>query len=151
MAKPGWNGIFISAVRKDKQMMNYLSLSRRAERFESLRWIQSKAIPRVRYAVRQPSLAQRIELTKRLHDLTLRHEFLAKGNELDQLEMALADLLVQKLFVEWGLGQLDGLDIDGAPATIESLIERGPEELVAEIAAEVRHECGLTDEERKNF
>jgi hypothetical protein len=132
-------------------MMNYLSLSRRGERFESLRWVESKAMPRVRYAVRQPSLAQRIGLTKRLHELTLRHEFLANGNELHQLEIALADLLIQKLFVEWGLAQIDGLDIDGSPATVDSLIEKGPEHLVAEIAAQVRHECGLTDDERKNF
>ena len=131
--------------------MNYLSLSHRGEKFESLRWMESKSIPRVRYAVRRPSLAQRIELTRRLHELTLSHEFLANGNELHQLEMALAELLVQKLFVEWGLAQVDGLDIDGAPATVDSLIEKGPEEFVAEIAAQVRHECGLREDERKNF
>lgn len=131
--------------------MNYLSLSRRGERFESLSWMESGTMPRVRYAIRQPSLAQRIELTKRLHELTLKHEFLAKGDELHHLELALADLLVQKLFVEWGLARVDGLDIDGSPATVDSLIEKGPERLVAEIAARVRHECGLTDEERKNF
>lgn len=131
--------------------MNYLSLSRKGERFESLRWVESREMPRVRYAVRQPSLAQRIALTKRLHELTLRHEFLANGNELHQLEMALADLLVQKLFVEWGLAQIDGLEIDGQPATVDLLIEKGPEQLVAEIAVQIRHECGLTDDERKNF
>ena len=131
--------------------MNYFSLSRKGERFESLRWVESREMPRVRYAVRQPSLAQRIALTKRLHELTLRHEFLANGNELHQLEMALADLLVQKLFVEWGLALIDGLEIDGQPATVDLLIEKGPEQLVAEIAVQIRHECGLTDDERKNF
>ena len=88
-------------------MMNYLSLSRKGERFESLLWVESKTMPRVRYAVRQPSLAQRIGLTKQLHELTLRHEFLANGNELHQLEITLADLLVQKLFIEWGMAQID--------------------------------------------
>lgn len=131
--------------------MSYLSLSRRGERFESVRWMESGTMPRVRYAIRQPSLAQRIELTKRLHALTLKNEFLAKGDELHELELALADLLVQKLFVEWGLARVDGLDIDGSPATVDSLIEKGPERLVAEIAERVRHECGLTDDERKNF
>lgn len=132
-------------------MTSYLSLSRKGERFDSLRWLESEAMPRVRYAIRQPSLAQRIELTKRLHELTLRHEFLANGNELHQLEITLADLFVQKVLVEWGLAQIDGLEIDGSPATVDLLIESGPEQLVAEIAAQVRHECGLTDDERKNF
>jgi hypothetical protein len=49
------------------------------------------------------------------------------------------------------LAQIDGLEIDGQPATVDLLIEKGPEQLVAEIAVQIRHECGLTDDERKNF
>ena len=45
---------------------------------------------------------------------------------------------------------VDGLEIDGEPATPASLVERGPEELFREALAAVKAECGLSDEQRKN-
>ena len=131
-------------------MMNFLSLSRKAAAFESVRWHTSKEMPEVRFAVREPSLQKRIELTRQLHELTLRNEFLASGNEMEHLELALAELLVQKVLVEWGLAAIEGLYIDGKPATPARLIDAGPERLVAEIATAVRLQCGLSEEERKN-
>jgi hypothetical protein len=131
-------------------MMNLRSLSRRPTDFESLHWVRSKEVADVRFAVREPSLGRRIELTRRLHELTIRNEFLASGRELQQLEITLAELLVQKLLVEWGLAAIEGLTIDGTAATAESLIEAGPEKLIAEIAAAVKQRCGLSEEERKN-
>lgn len=130
--------------------MNFISLSRKGAQFESVRWQTSKEMPEVRFAVREPSLQKRIDLTRQLHELTLRNEFLAGGKEMEQLELALAELLVQKVLVEWGLGAIEGLYIDGRPATPTQLIEVGPERLVAEIAAAVRQRCGLSEEERKN-
>jgi hypothetical protein len=131
-------------------MMNFISLSRKGAQFESVRWQTSKGMPDVRFALREPSLHKRIDLTRQLHELTLRNEFLASGKEMEQLELALAELLVQKLLVEWGLAAIEGLYIDGTPATPTQLIEVGPERLVAEIAAAVRQRCGLSEEERKN-
>lgn len=131
-------------------MMNFISLSRKHTNFESVRWQASREVPEVRFAVREPSLQKRIDLTRQLHDLTLRNDFLAGGKEMEQLELALAELLVQKLLVEWGLAAVEGLYIDGKPATPTQLIETGPERLVAEIAAAVRERCGLSEEERKN-
>lgn len=131
-------------------MMNFLSLSRKGTLFESVRWQTSKEMPEVRFAVREPSLQKRIELTRQLHELTLRNEFLAGGKEMDQLELALAELLVQKVLVEWGLTAIEGLYIDGKPATPAQLIDAGPERLVAEIATVVRQRCGLNEDERKN-
>ncbi len=43
-----------------------------------------------------------------------------------------------------------GLELDGAPATPESLAAIGPEELFREAVAAVKAECGLTETERKN-
>lgn len=131
-------------------MMNFISLSRKHTNFESVRWQTSRELPEVRFAVREPSLQNRIDLTRQLHELTLRNDFLASGKEMEQLELALAELLVQKLLVEWGLAAIEGLYIDGKAATPNQLIESGPERLVAEIATAVRERCGLSEEERKN-
>lgn len=131
-------------------MMNFISRSLKPQRFDSVRWIESKAIRGVRFSVREPSLGNRIELTRKLHELTLRNEFLAGGRELQQLELALAEMLVQKTLVEWGLIAVEGLKVDGETPTPTSLIAAGPEELVAEIAASIRSRCGLSEEERKN-
>jgi hypothetical protein len=130
--------------------MNFLSHLRRPTQFESVSWNESKTVAGVRFAVQEPSLSKRIELTRQLHELTLRNEFLAGGKEMQQMELALAELLVQKLLVEWGLAAIEGLDIDGKAATASSLIERGPESLAAEIAAAVKGRCWLDEEERKN-
>ena len=131
-------------------MMNFISRSLKAHRFESTRWIESEEIRGVRFSVREPSLGNRIELTQKLHDLTVRNEFLAGGRELQQLELVLAELMVQRALIEWGLAAIEGLKIDGASPTTDRLIEFGPERLVAEIAAAIRARCGLTEEERKN-
>jgi hypothetical protein len=131
-------------------MMNFISRSLRTQRVESVRWIESKELPGVRFSVREPSLGNRIDLTQKLHDLTIRNEFLAGGRELQQLELVLAELMVQKALIEWGLVSIEGLKIDGKTPTTQILIESGPEKLVAEIAEAIRARCGLSEEERKN-
>ena len=131
-------------------MMKLQSHLRKQRPYSSLLWHESQAMPGVRYAIRRVSLAQRIELTKRVRELSIRHEFLKAGDVPDQLEGSLADLLVQKLYLEWGLAELGGLTIDDQPATIEALIDKGPEQLSDEIVAAIRGEIGLSEEERKN-
>jgi hypothetical protein len=123
---------------------------RRQRSFSSLLWHESQAILGVRYATRRVSLAQRIELTRRVRELSIRHEFLKTGDMRDQLEATLADLLTRKLYLEWGLAKLSGLDIDDQPATVDSLVDRGQEELADEIVGVIRGEVGLSEEERKN-
>lgn len=49
------------------------------------------------------------------------------------------------------LEAIDGLDIEDEPATLELLLEHGPDELYAEIAAAVARELGLLVEERENL
>jgi hypothetical protein len=87
---------------------------------------------------------------RRVRELCLRHEFLRAGDTVDQSEAAMGDLLVRKLYLEWGLAAVYGLSIDGQTATVDALIQKGPEELAEEVAEQIRHELGLTEQERKN-
>jgi hypothetical protein len=137
-------------------MMKFMSLLRKscasesAATHSSLAWLESQTMPGVRFAVRRISLAHRLELTRRLRELTLRYEFLNAGETSDQLEAAMSDLLVRKLYIEWGLTEIQGLVIDGEPATTALLIQKGPENLTGEIIAAIRQEIELTEDERKN-
>ena len=131
-------------------MMRSLLPLHRDVNYASVVWHRSRFLERVSFAVRRPSLAQRIELTTRVRDLSLKHEFLRAGNLSDQLAASLSELLVSKLYVEWGLSELKGLLIDGQPATVDCLLKSGPEELVSEIVTAIKAETGLTEDERKN-
>jgi hypothetical protein len=131
--------------------MKLISPLRKQKGYSSLLWHESQAAKGVRFATRRISLFQRIELTKRARELTIRYEFLKSGEASDQLEAALSDLLVRKLYLEWGLVKLEGLSIDEQHATTDLLIEKGPEDLSDEIIAVLKAELGLSEEERKNF
>ncbi len=131
-------------------MTKLLSRLHKQTNHESVRWDDSRSLPGVRFAVRKASLLQRIELTSRIKELTLHHEFLKAGEIPDQLDATMADLLVRRLYLEWGLDQVSGLRIDGVPATVESLVERGPEPLLEEILTAIKAELDLSEEERKN-
>jgi hypothetical protein len=131
-------------------MMKFMSLLRKAPGHSSLSWRQSQTVPEVRFAIKRISLASRLELTKRLRELTLRYEFLNAGETADQLEAALSDLLVRKLYIEWGLAEIQGLTIDREPATAALLIQKGPENLSGEIISAIRQEIEVSEDERKN-
>ena len=118
--------------------------------YESQLWLESEILPGVEFSLRKISLSQRIELSSRVRDLTLRNEFLRTGGPKDQLEASVADLLVQKLYVEWAVVDLRGLRIDGQPASVGLLLERGPESLVREIVDAIYANLELSDAERKN-
>ncbi len=131
--------------------MKFISRLRRAPDYSSLVWHDSRTVPGVRFAIRRISLGQRIELTKSVRELALRYEFLKSGEPADQLEASLSDLLVRKLYIEWGVAALEGLQINSQTATPEMLIESGPELLSHEIVEKIRAELELSEEERKNF
>lgn len=107
-------------------------------------------MPGVTFAVRRLSLSQKIELTQRMRELTLQNEFLRSGEAADQLQASLADLLARKLYLEWGLAEIRGLSVDGLPADVPALIDKGPVNLVDEAIAMIQSETGLTEQERKN-
>ncbi len=131
--------------------MKFTSHLHKNVKYSSLSWRDSIVTRGVQFAIRRVSLAQRIELTKRTRELLLRHEFLRSGDMSDQIEAALKELFVRRLYLEWGLAEITGLLIDGQPVTVELLIEKGPEALSDEIAAAIRDSCNLAEEERKNF
>jgi hypothetical protein len=131
-------------------MMNFLSPFRRQVSYQSLLWLESESLPGVEFCIRKVSLASRIEMSSRIRELTLRNEFLKAGALDDQLEARLADLLVRKLYVEWAIAGVRGLEIDGAIATVPLVIDKGPEYLVAEMADAIQQHIQLSETERKN-
>ncbi|MBL8292385.1 MAG: hypothetical protein JNN08_11145 [Bryobacterales bacterium] len=112
---------------------------------------QSITLPGVRYKVARMSLGRRIELAKRLREIGLRGAFHAAGSGIeDQIEASIAHHEIDRIYLKWGLVGIEGLSIDGCEAGPDTLIESGPEPLVAEILAAIRKESNLSEEERKN-
>jgi len=66
------------------------------------------------------------------------------------MEASVLGAEIDRIYVLWGVAEIRGLELDGAPATVASLIDHGPEELFLEALAAVRAECGLDEAERKN-
>ncbi|MFB3777236.1 MAG: hypothetical protein ACE141_06470 [Bryobacteraceae bacterium] len=119
--------------------------------YESCTALSSTSQPGVTYSIRRMSLDRRVELTKRLRDLFQRIEFLqAGGDPKESMEAALLANQIEREYLLWGLFEVRGLEIDGQPATPESLAAAGPEELCREIVAAIKAESGLTETERKN-
>ncbi len=111
----------------------------------------SEAMPGVRYRIARMSFGRRLELTRRVRELTGRLRYLEAGDQIDErAEAAVLANEIEKLYLEWGLREIHGLVIDGQAATTALLVEAGPEALCREISAAIRRECGLSEEERKN-
>ena len=120
-------------------------------RYDATSRVESTVIPGVYFTVRKMSFGGRIELTRRIRDLASRAEFLSAGDSVkDKLDAALLTAEIEKHYVQWGLAEVGGLELDGAPATAESLISHGPEDLFREVLEAIKRECGLSEEERKN-
>ena len=118
--------------------------------YDSVTVVESQVAPGVTFAVARMSFGRRVELMRKVRELCLEHEFLKAGDAADQLESSLADLLIRKLYLEWGLAEITGLRIDGIPASVAALVAKGPERLSDEIIASIKSELGLTEDERKN-
>ncbi len=113
--------------------------------------LSSKVMEGVRFTIARMSFGRRIELTRRIRELGRKLEYLEAGEDLkEKIEATLLTQEVERLYLEWGLRGIEGLEIDGRPATPETVIAEGPEELCREIVAAIRSECGLSEEERKN-
>ncbi len=112
--------------------------------------VASRAAPGVSFRIARASFGRRMELLRRLRDLAGKAECLAAGDSREKLEAALLTSEIDELYLRWGLVRLDGLELDGAPATPEKLIEAGPEDICREALAAIKHEYGLNEEERKN-
>jgi hypothetical protein len=97
------------------------------------------------------------EPNRRLRDLMAEKEAAEGKPPAEQLAIytrVLADMQdviddqITPVWVRGLLVSIDGLTINGEPATVEALIEEGPRDLYREIAGVIGKEVGLTEKER---
>src|ERR1051326_2183273 len=101
--------------------------------YESGVRVESAVMPGVWFVVHKMSFARRINLTRRIRDLAERVEFLNAGeNTKEKMDASLLAAEIDGIYVLWGLTEVGGLELDGTPATPESLVVSGPEELFRE-------------------
>jgi len=113
--------------------------------------IPSKAMPGVTFSIQRISFGRRMELSRRVREISQKLQYLEAGSELqEKIEAGILAQEVDALYLSWALVSIDGLEIDGTKATPAQLIEKGPEDLTREIIGEIRRQCGLTEGERKN-
>jgi hypothetical protein len=119
--------------------------------WDSRRVVASVERPGVEFVIARMTFGRRIELMRHVRDLATRLEYFEAGRDAKNgMEASLLGAEIDRLYIRWGLEEIRGLEIDGVPATDESLIESGPEELCREVLTAVMAECGLVENERKN-
>ncbi|MBZ5590643.1 MAG: hypothetical protein LAP39_00290 [Acidobacteriia bacterium] len=119
--------------------------------YESCTRIESKIAPGVRFVVAKMSFTRRMDLIGRIRELSLKFDFLKAGESgEDKLDAALLSAEIDRLYVNWGLQEVTGLEVDGMRATPELLATSGPEDLFREAVAAIKAECALSESERKN-
>lgn len=119
--------------------------------YESTAVFESSSSPGVRFRVRRMSFARRLELFRRIRDISANLPFLEASSEFrERLEANALSQEIEELYLRWGLAGIERLTIDGEAANLETLIERGPDVLCKEIVAAIKLQCGLSEEERKN-
>jgi len=121
------------------------------ESWNSRKVVHSKARPGVEFVVALMTFGRRIELMRRVRDLAARLEYFEAGRDArNGMEASLLGAEIDRLYIRWGVEEIRGLTLDGAPASVETFVEGGPEELFFEALAAVKTECGLDENERKN-
>jgi hypothetical protein len=119
--------------------------------WETSKVVASEAVPGVELVIVRMTFGRRLELMKRVRDLSARIEYFEAGrDEKNRMESSLLGAELDRLYLAWGLEEVRGLSLDGSPATPDSLVESGPEALVHEALAAIRSECGLSETETKN-
>jgi hypothetical protein len=131
------------------------STSHSGKAWESRSWFDAAAMDGVRFEIVRVSFGRRIELARRIREIGRKMEYLEAGGALengarDKMEATVLGAEIDRAYLEWGLVSIEGLEIDGAAATPETLVERGPVELAVEILGRNKAECGMTEDERKN-
>jgi hypothetical protein len=113
-------------------------------KYESTITVPAKSAPGVTLRLNRMSFARRMELMERIRDLGARAESLGATDEvLQNMDATLLALEVDRAYVLWGVREIMGLEVDGVPATPQSLAEAGPEALFREALTAVRGICGL--------
>ncbi len=120
-------------------------------RYESRCRVEARSAPGVTFTIARMSFGRRLELMRRVRELARRIEFHEAGaGTHDKIEAAVLAAETDRLYMDWGLADIEGLELDGRPATRESLASDGPEELTREVIDAIKHECGLSSDEEKN-
>ncbi len=131
--------------------MNCLSLSHRPAKYSSVVWHDSKTLDKVRFGVARISFGRRLEIARDIRQIGQKLEYLEAGESIaDKAEASIAAAEIDRVYLRCGLIVLEGLDIDGAPATAETLFAAGPDDLTREILDAIKAEWGLSEEQRKN-
>ena len=112
---------------------------------------ESAVMPGVEFTIIRLSFARRMELARRVLDLSRRMEFHAAGESVgDTIQANILACEIDGLYLRWGLAEISGLVIDGMEASADLLADKGPEDLAEEIVAAVKSQIGLSEDERKN-
>jgi hypothetical protein len=126
-------------------------ISHSGKSWESRVWFDSETTDGVRYEIVRVSFGRRIELARRIREIGRKMEYLEAGSDArETLEATVLAAEIDRAYLEWGLVSVEGLEIDGAAATPETLVDRGPVELAVEILGRIKSECGMSEDERKN-
>jgi hypothetical protein len=119
--------------------------------YESFEVRESKCSPGVQFVVNRMSFGRRVELMRLIRGLAPRWEcFHAGAGKSDEIEAGLLSAEIDRLYIEWGLKEVHGLEIDGQTAGPLSLLLAGPEELFLEALGHVKAACRLSGPEAKN-
>jgi hypothetical protein len=122
-----------------------------AVHYDSVIVIDSKAASGVKFAIYRVSFGRRMELSRRVREISRKAEFLEAGTELsEKIEANILAQEIDAMYLQWGLVKIEGLIIDGEAATAAQLLEKGPEALAREVVGAIKEQCGLTETERKN-
>jgi hypothetical protein len=119
--------------------------------YDSVVSIESRAAPGVTFTIHRISFGRRMELSRRVREISRKAEFLDAGTELhEKIEANILAQEIDAMYLEWGLASMDGLIIDGEAVTAARLIEKGPEDVAREVVDAIKQQCGLSETERKN-
>ena len=111
----------------------------------------AECAPGVVFTIRRLSFARRMDLSRKIREISRKIDFIAAGDELqERIEANLLAQEIDAIYLDWGLAGIEGLIIDGEAATPALLVEKGPDDLTSEIVRAIKGQCGLTEEERKN-
>ena len=123
----------------------------RTVNYESVVEVESQVASGVRFTVAKMSFGRRTELMRAIRELARKVEFLEAGQDSgSKMDAALLRMEIDRLYVNWGLQAVSGLELDGVAASPAALAAAGPEELFREAVAAVRAQSGLSADERKN-
>src|SRR5665213_3263636 len=104
-----------------------------AKSWSSRKIIASNECPGVEFVIARMTFGRRIELMRRVRDLAARLEYFEAGRDAKNgMEASLLGAEIDRLYIRWGVEEIRGLTIDDAPASVNALVEGGPEELFFE-------------------